>query len=69
MKGGPAADSEDEGRGVSTGEATPEAGKGEERYLPRVSGEDRSPAHTLTLAQGAPTTVRQEIRAVSSLRW
>ena len=54
---------------MSTEEVTPEAGKDEERCPPRVSGEDCGPAHTSTLAQGAPTTVRQEICAVSSLRW
>ena len=32
-----------------------------------MSGEDHGPAHTSTLAQGVPTTVRQEIHLFQAL--
>lgn len=52
---------------MSTEGATPEAGQGEERCPPRVSGEDHGPTHTSAPAQGAPTTVRQEIQLFQAL--
>lgn len=61
------ADSEDEGRGVSTEGATQKLARVRSGAPPRVSGEDYGPTHTSAPAQGAPTTVRQEIQLFQAL--
>lgn len=54
--------------GVSTEGATPEAGQGEEGTPGCLERTMALPTPSAP-AQGAPTTVRQEIQLVSSLRW